>query len=166
MQVLEYHCGHLPSVVAELDAIRTGTGHADTADDLMRLAHLYRTHSAELRHDTRHYLPDDEARARANAEEITRLLRANETSIEARWRGRVARAWTLLWSTYEEHVRPAGRFLFRLEPDVADRFPTLNVALRTSRERGEHGDSASSSGNGNGSNNGSGDSGDDAPRGA
>jgi hypothetical protein len=128
--VLEYHCAHIPAVVAELDDIRAGTGYADLSNDLMRLASLYRDHHDEIAGDTRHYRAGDEAGARADAEEITRLLRASQTSAEREWSGRVARAWTLLWTTYEQEIRPAAQFLFRRDPDVGNRFPSLLGAVR------------------------------------
>lgn len=144
-RVLEYNLDHLPAVSLKLSDIRSGTGHIDTSDDLMRLAGLYDEHAPTLVADTRHYQPADAATAKRVAQAINKVLGDGRSSDARYWAEYLARAWTFLVITYEE-VSAAGRWLFRDENGEA-RFPSLYTVGRQPRRNRRDDDELAGDGN-------------------
>lgn len=113
----------------QVDDIRAGQGYLDLAEDLRRLAALYRSEHAQLVHDQRFYHPGDADTALHLSQRITSELRSPrpDASRESVWR-----AFALLVQLYEEVAR-AARFLLR-EAGEAD-FPSLFAIARSPARR-------------------------------
>jgi hypothetical protein len=137
MRVLEYNLDDQPDAIAKLDAIRPGTSHIDTADDLMRLATMYVQYATLLAADTKHYKAEDATNAKRLAHAINRILGDGRDSDVYYWADYQARAWTLLVTTYEE-VATIGRWLFRRDNGEA-RFPSLYAVGRQRRRNRDGG---------------------------
>jgi hypothetical protein len=133
IKVILYMVGHVKGISTQVDDIRTGKGHIDLADDLMRLADLYDEHALALAADQTHYRPEDAVKARKIAQAILMVLGDGRASDTAYWADYQARAWSLLVNTYEE-VAAAGRWLFRHENGDA-LFPSLYTVGRQRRTR-------------------------------
>lgn len=120
-----------PRLGAEVADIRAGIGYLDLAEDLLRLAVLYKTEAATVALDRRYYDAKDLGRARALAERITGELRHGQSGNTARdlaWR-----AYAFLEARYEE-VASACRFLER-KAGGAEQFPSLRAATGLNRRR-------------------------------
>lgn len=128
LSLLEYYLSDHPTDGKEVASIKTGTGYADLASDLLRLAKLYRKHAAAVALDTKHYVATDEHDAKRHGMAIVKLLGDAKNVDEKVWTDLLARAWTLLNTTYDE-VSAAGEWLFRHEGGTA-RFPSLYVSGR------------------------------------
>jgi hypothetical protein len=127
LRVATYWFDDHPVHGAEVAAIRSGTGYLDLAQDLSRLARLFRNEAETVRSDRRHYRDGDAALAEALADRLFDALGlgAGGRSESAETLGR---AWALLRSTYDE-VAAAGRWLWRREGGD-DLFPTIHAAIR------------------------------------
>lgn len=126
-----------PRLGAEVADIRAGVGYLDLAEDLLRLAVLYKTEAATVALDRRYYDAKDLGRARALAERITGELRHGQSGNAARdiaWR-----AYAFLEARYEE-VASACRFLER-KAGGAEQFPSLRTATGQNRRRSRTKDS-------------------------
>ena len=129
-----YYLGDDPKCAAELRGVRGGRSHADLVSDLTRLAGVFEDNRFVLERDTKLYRPTDVADARRYAWEL--IERLGERSVD-HWSSMSVRVWTLLDACYRE-VRTAARFLFRGEPELARRFPSLYRATRAKpRDRSE-----------------------------
>ncbi len=128
LALLEYYLSDHPVDSKEVASIKAGTGYADLASDLLRLAKLYRKHAAAVALDTKHYVATDAHDAKKHGMEIVKLLGDAKNMDEKAWTDLLARAWTLLNMTYDE-VSAAGEWLFRHEGG-AERFPSLYVSGR------------------------------------
>ena len=120
-----------PRLGAEVADIRAGVGYLDLAEDLLRLAALYKTEAATVALDRRYYDTKDLGRARALAERITGELRHGQSGNAARdlaWR-----AYAFLEARYEE-VASACRFLER-KAGGAEQYPSLRAATGQNRRR-------------------------------
>lgn len=119
LKVCAYHFDGDAKLSAQVQDIRAGHGYMDLAEDLKRLAGLYRTEKAVLSQDRRFYRPEDEALALQLSKRITSELRTQgpEAAREIAWR-----AWTLLVLRYREVERGAQ---FLLGEDAAAAFPPL-----------------------------------------
>lgn len=137
LTVLGYVVGRLPNVRDHLDDIRDGKGHIDLADDLQRLADLYKVHATALAEDRILYRATDEAEARTLAQGIYKVLGDGRSSDAHHWAEYQGRAWTFLLETYDE-VAAAGSWLFRHE-DGAELFPSLYTVGRQRRGRRDDG---------------------------
>lgn len=132
LEVCAYHFREAPALHAQVEDIRSGHGYLDLAQDLQRLAALYRAQAALLKQDLRFYRAGDAAEALALATRITSELRPQgpQAARDAAWR-----AWTLLTDLYAEVARGA-HFLLREAGQVA--FPSLHAVSRsTPRRRGK-----------------------------
>lgn len=125
LDVCAYHFRDEPRLASEVEDIRGGAGYLDLAEDLSRLARLYRENHATLKQDLRFYQPGDAASAVTLSGRITTELR-KQTPEAAR-----DRAWALLLERYEE-VAAACRFLRRKEGGEAE-FPSLHAVGRPQR---------------------------------
>jgi hypothetical protein len=136
-KVVDYVLGQVDGIKEQLADIRSGNGHIDRADDLMRLADLYDAHATALAADQIHYKAEDAVTARKLAHGIYKVLGDGRSSDARYWSEYQARAWTFLLETYDE-VAAAGRWLYRHENGEA-RFPSLYAVGRQSRRsrRGE-----------------------------
>lgn len=133
LRLLEYWMTEDPVVLADLAAIRAGTGYQDLANDLIALSELHGRFSDVLSQDRKLYQAGDAAGAVRLAGTILRCLGAAATAEQNEWAAVQPRAWTLLLDTYEE-VRRAARFL--LGREMGDgRFPSLVLASRGSATR-------------------------------
>lgn len=115
----------------EVADIRAGSGYLDLAEDLIRLAALYKSEAATVALDGRYYDRKDGARASALSDRITGELRHAQTENSARdlaWR-----AYAFLEERYEE-VASACRFIER-KSDGERRFPSLRAATGQGRKR-------------------------------
>jgi hypothetical protein len=140
LKVASYYLEDDPDGAAEVADIRQGTGYADLARDLQRLAALYEQHAATFASDRRYYRAADRAEAGRLANEIVRALGEASADDHATWTDYVARAWTLLLAIYGE-VSAAGRWLYRRE-DAERRFPSLYRVARSRRRAPQPDDAA------------------------
>jgi len=134
MALCDYHLADDPAVAVLLDDIRPGTGYADLANDLVRLARISRRHDEALRLDTKNYRETDAKRADELAAAIMGALAETERE-RARWE-MAARAWTLLVETYAE-VAAAGRWIFRDQPELSIFGSIISAARRPRRARAQ-----------------------------
>lgn len=144
LKVVEHYFGEHPRYGIEIAAIRAGSGHQDTANDLQLLADLYEVPEvhAVISGDPVHYRDTDVRDGRALAGEIFRAL-GYETKESAEWTARVHRAYTHLHDQYAEHCRAGGLLFFRSE-DVNVTYPPSLVSVvrnQPSRAKGESTDS-------------------------
>lgn len=144
LRVLEFRLADDPEVSARLDFIRRGAGHQDLADDLLRLAGLYRQHQAALRDMPAPYAPKDGERAAELSSQILVTLglspalekssdgaRVSKSAASAESLSQLQiRAAMLLRAAYDE-VAAAGRYLFRADPEYAARFAPLASIARS-----------------------------------
>lgn len=128
LDVCEYHFRDEPRLAGEVEDIRGGTGYLDLAEDLGRLARLYRDNHKTLKQDLRFYRTGDAASALTLAGRITSELRkqAPEAARDQAWR-----TWAFLLERYEE-IAAACRFLRRKEGGEAE-FPSLHTVGRPER---------------------------------
>lgn len=131
LEVCTYHLRGDAQAVKQLDDIRSGKGYLDLAEDLSRLAALYRARHATLAQDRRFYRPEDAATAESLSQRIGSELRPKGTQPA---RERVWRTWALLLALYEE-VSRGGRFLLREQGEVA--FPPLHNVGRAASKKGK-----------------------------
>ncbi|AKF03535.1 hypothetical protein DB32_000684 [Sandaracinus amylolyticus] len=129
MKVAEYVLDGDARAATELASIRAGAGHADLAEDLTRLAALYREHAARLAEGGVHYRRTDARSARDAAAAILAELNDDEPSEARIAREDAFRAFRVLEQTYEP-VRLFGRALFA--HDGEERFPTI-YSIRPAR---------------------------------
>jgi hypothetical protein len=130
-KVAEYMLGHVKAIATELADIRSGKGHVDLAEDLMRLAALFEANALALAEDRTHYRAEDAVNAKKIGHGILLVLGDGRASDARYWTEYQTRAWALLVTTYEE-VSEAGQWLFRHE-NGETRFPSLYAVGRQSR---------------------------------
>jgi hypothetical protein len=109
-----------------LDTIQRGTGHQDSADDVIRLVGVFRSHWSEAAGQTpitEGYLDEAEADA-------TQMLEALSKGKPREARDLARRAYTA-WHTDYQEIMLLGRYLARHETDTAARFPGV-YPVRTS----------------------------------
>lgn len=126
LKLVDYHLADQPRLKAEIDDIRSGHGYLDLAEDLRRLAALYRSEHAALHADTRFYRLEDAESAGTFAQRIVSELR---TQGAGQARDQAWRTWALVRELYEE-VAGAARFLLRRQGGEAA-FPSLHTVGRT-----------------------------------
>jgi len=120
LKVLTHQFDETTAVGLVLADIRSGTGHADLASDLTRLAQLYVKHAKVLANDHRFYAAADAAKARTLATEILESLGLDRGTGPA---DDMYAAFTVLSNAYAD-VQAAALFLFRNENGQA-RYPSL-----------------------------------------
>lgn len=133
LRLLSYYVGDDPVDGPELVDIRQGTGYADAASDLVRLAKLYRKRHDVVKNDSKNFVKTDEADAGRCAHAIVTALGEAKNQEQALWSEMMQRSFTLLDTTYAE-VKSAGWWLYRSE-DPAARFPSLYVMGRSAPSR-------------------------------
>jgi len=116
LRVADYHFDADTLQGREVADIRIGTGYRDLAQDLLRLAKLYRLSEARLIEDRIWYRADDAERANALAQKILRALGESRSADQKLWAERVQRAWALLVSLYEDATATAA-WLQRHDPE-------------------------------------------------
>lgn len=129
LRVCTYFFEDHPQLGAELSDIRAGNGYLDLAEDLTRLAAIYRAQSTTVSHDGHFYDKQDVVNATKLATRITSELRGGDKDKTARdlaWR-----ALALLQELYDE-VASACRFLER-KRDGERNFPSLHSAAGSGR---------------------------------
>lgn len=132
LKLCAYHFQGDPRLRAQVDDIRAGQGYLDLAEDLRRLAGLYRAQSELLKQDLRFYNAEDAELGLQLSQRITSELRPQTGAAQSRdtaWR-----TWALLVSLYDEVARGA-RFLLRENGETA--FPTLYSIGRSTRRRSQ-----------------------------
>ncbi len=130
MQALcEYHFRDDPEIASELDRLRPGSGHRDLASDLNGYARIYELRRDIVSLDKKHYREADAGDARAVAGVILNLLSAGSTSKARVAQDTLARAWTLLWQSYDE-VRTVGLHLLRHNQEKHRLFPSLFMGAK------------------------------------
>jgi hypothetical protein len=124
LEICAYHFRHDARLAAQTDDIRSGQGYLDLAEDLRRLAGLYRAERETLKQDLRFYRAADEGEALKLSQRILSELRSTgpQAARESAWR-----SWALLNQLYEEVAR-GGRFLLR---DDGASFPSLHTVGRS-----------------------------------
>jgi hypothetical protein len=123
-----------PRIAEVVADVRSGAGHLDLADDLNRLAELFRTHWPTLqgRCDvTREQVTE----AHALAIELMRYLAATPDA-ERPWLDLRNRAWTALQTAYDE-IRAAAAYAFRHEPAHLDLYPSFFSYPRAPKKAAE-----------------------------
>lgn len=132
LRVLAYHFEKNPPIKAEIADIRLGSGYADLASDLARVATHYSTHRAILEKDTFQYEFADEDLARGISNEIMAALQSvADTSLNDLRN----RCWTKLLRIYTK-LRAAGELLFIDSPNDLVSFPPLRQAVIAVTSRG------------------------------
>lgn len=130
MQALcEYHFRDDPEIAVELDRLRPGAGHRDLASDLNGYARIYEHRRDIVATDKKHYREADAGDARTVAGVILNLLSAGVPSKARVAQDTLARAWTLLWRSYDE-VRTVGLHLLRHNQEKHRLFPSLFVGAK------------------------------------
>ncbi len=109
LEVCAYHFRDDAALRAQVDDIRSGQGYLDLAEDLSRLAGLYRAQAATLKQDLRFYRANDATDALDLSGRITRGLRSQgpQAAREVAWR-----TFAVLAALYAEVAR-AAHFLLR-----------------------------------------------------
>lgn len=130
LKVGEYHFAPTSPAGREIAAIRAGAGYRDLAQDLSRLAAVYRAEKTPLAKDSVHYRAYDATRADELSHQILAELSASRSTEQALWTERVHRAWTLLLGLYGE-VTSTAAWLQRKE---GAHYPSLVTAGRTARK--------------------------------
>ncbi len=138
LKLADHYFGEHPSYALDLRAIRAGSGHQDTANDLQQLADFVEIPEvrAVLERDPVHYRASDAHEARELAAEILRALGFQSPEAD-KWTARLRRAYTHMHQTYAEHCY-AGSLLFHRIEDVARTYPpslVTVVRLRPGRSR-------------------------------
>lgn len=133
-ELLEYKFRRDPKIAPLLALLRPGTGHRDTAEDLMGYADLYEQEHAVVSKDTTNYRPTDLADARRLAGEILSYLAASMSPKAREAYDLLCRAWTLLLQVYFE-VREVAACLLRYDPRRDEKLPSLHSAGRAGRPR-------------------------------
>ncbi len=133
LECAEYLFKRHSTLSKEVASIRVGSGHRDTASDLVRLAKIYEDEKSTVEKDPLNYRADDAARARSYAQQISTELGNAQSAEERRCTADLARAWTLLRTTYDE-VRTTGQFLYRHEAPE-EKFPSLYPSSGGGRPR-------------------------------
>ncbi|MDI1444936.1 hypothetical protein [Polyangium sp. 6x1] len=131
LKVGDYHFDPASPTGREIADIRVGTGYRDLAQDLARLARLYRTEKKQLENDKVHYSAEDAARADELSHRIVAELSASRSTEQALWVERVQRAFALLLGLYGE-VTTTATWLRRKEGGAAA-YPSLVTAGRAAR---------------------------------
>ena len=136
LRVLEYYFDDDAQIAPRLTAIRAGAGLQDLANDLEELADLYEEDGVRLvvSQDAKRWKNDDMASARKLASAIFRGLGLAAQGESAKWADYTQRAWTLLFSTYQE-ARAVGQFVFRKDEDIEISYPSLVSATRNPASR-------------------------------
>ncbi|MRG92512.1 hypothetical protein [Polyangium spumosum] len=132
LKVGEYHFAPTSPTGREIIAIRAGIGYRDLAQDLSRLAAVYRAEKTQLAKDSVHYRAVDATRADELSHRILKELSTSRSKEQALWTERVQRAWTLLSSLYGE-VTATAAWLRRKEGGAAA-YPSLVTAGRAARK--------------------------------
>lgn len=132
LRVLAYHFEKNPPMKAEVADIRLGSGYADLASDLARVATHYSTHRAILEKDTFQYEAADEDLARGISNEIMAAL---QSVADASLNDLRNRCWTKLLRIYTK-IRAAGELLFIDSPNDLVSFPPLRQAVIAVTSRG------------------------------
>ena len=124
LEVCAYHFRDDAALRAQVEDIRSGQGYLDLAEDLSRLAGLYRAQAATLKQDLRFYRAGDAKDALDFASRITRELRSQgpQAARDVAWR-----TFAVLAALYAEVARGAN-FLLREAGEAA--FPSLITASR------------------------------------
>lgn len=135
MRVAEYYFEEGTPQAIEVADIRAGTGYRDLAQDLARLAVLYRDNDAALKADTKRYDANDVDKATTLAGEIIKELGASRNAEQKLWADRVQRAWALLVSLYGD-VTETAHWLQRRDAD-APHYASLVTAGRAAPKRGK-----------------------------
>jgi hypothetical protein len=121
--------GDHPERAALLDSIQRGTGHQDSAEDVVRLVTMFRGNWTDAEGKTpitREYLDAAEADA-------TRMVEFLSGKDSAQARDLARRAFTA-WARDYRELMALGRYLARHEADATTRFPGIH-AERTSTRR-------------------------------
>lgn len=129
LEVCAYHFRDDAALRAQVDDIRSGQGYLDLAEDLNRLASLYRAEAETLKQDLRFYRADDAKAALDLSGRITRELRSQgpQAARDVAWR-----TFAVLAALYAEVARGA-RFLLREAGEAA--FPPLYSVCRAAPKR-------------------------------
>lgn len=129
LRVVEYHLSDSVEHEKEIASIKAGHGYTDLAEDLNRLATLYRAEGKNLREDRRHYQSGDAVAAVQVSHRIQRELRPAEA--DPKVREQAWRAFAVLLELYEE-VAAACRYILRKSHGEA-LFPSLITAGKARR---------------------------------
>ncbi len=131
LKVGDYHFDAATPNGREIADIRLGTGYRDLAQDLARLARIYRAEQKKLKNDKVHYRAEDATRADELSHRVLEELSASRSTEQALWTERVHRAWTLLIGFYGE-VTTTAAWLRRKEGGASP-YPSLVTAGRAAR---------------------------------
>lgn len=112
LRVLDYHLGHDKEVAALLALVRLGAGYADLSTDLGKLAAIFRSHAEVLAKDPYIRVAEDADTADRLAKTIQNELGVGATPKQKERKELLTRAWTLLFTTYEQIAEP-GRWLLK-----------------------------------------------------
>lgn len=137
LRVVQYY---LPNN-AEVREIRGGVGYTDLASDLSCLVQLYEGPMTGMPVDGVHFDAQDLGRAKTLFKAIINELTSQGNGDYETWQEQLARAFTLLRDTYDT-IRAAALFVFRNEPLVQARFPSLFTASRKAGKRDDASDGA------------------------
>ncbi|MFO0615266.1 MAG: hypothetical protein U0414_21920 [Polyangiaceae bacterium] len=141
LRVLAYYFEGNAGMKAELADIRLGSGYADLASDLARVATHYSTHRSVISKDTAQYNAADEDRARHISKEIVSALHVMTDSGLSDLRNRAFHKNARLYAK----LKAAADLLFIDSPLDLANFAPLRQVVMTATARSRGGSSSSSS---------------------
>jgi hypothetical protein len=132
LKVVQHLLDDDPKEGPEIDAIIPGSGYQDLADDLVRLAAMYKRQHAVVSTDPKYYLATDQRSARTLAQSIMKSIGEDPTVAATTAAGLEARAFTYLLGIYDD-VAATLRWLSRGDPDAAAKYPSIFTVARPAR---------------------------------
>ncbi len=126
----EYNLRRVPEAKLRLDQLRPGTGHIDTAKDLLGYAALYEQYPDIFKNDKQLYDPNDIPLAKELAHQLLALVVGEKGTNLAELLDHRHRVWTLIFKLYENQVAATARWYYREDPDAADLFPGIRSFRR------------------------------------
>ncbi len=133
LRVITYNLFHMPSVMAEVEDIKQGSGYLDGASDLSRTSGIYTANAAELAIDKKYYEPAHAAEAVRLAGLIRESIRASTNQSEL-WADFAPRIFTHLTGLFKD-VQETAHWLLRRDPVGRDNFPAIRTAVGVSNKR-------------------------------
>ncbi len=125
LKLQRYHLENDPVYGPKLEELPSGKSFSNLASDLLKASSIQTAKLEELKNDKVNYKADDAKLAHDEALEIQRQLKTDKSDAA---RALTARVFTVLVNSYQGHVQPLARFLFRAEQENLKHFPDSLVA--------------------------------------
>ncbi len=124
LKVCSYYFEHDPTISPELLDIANSIGYPDMADDLRRLAALYRDNKDIVSKDSLYYDKHDADSAKDLADKIHEAFDAVRAPGQRKLADRLARAFTLLVLEYDQ-VRKGVTFVYWGNEEKLEKYPPI-----------------------------------------